>query len=216
MQTRPHKRRITGRNRMNAPASKTRITPMIDPLTSLRARIREQIRQWEAQWCELRDRADSIEADARARADALSRQLRSQYAPVALEPIDNGHPLRAATPDAAVRARTSQWQSELDELRAGAFRADSLARHAYQHELRALLISIEACRRDWQRELNMLHASPEQFWEDALNGDLSLTWQQLTRLSDANGDTWPGFGANVEQALGPAARALTGEERDQH
>ncbi len=193
MQARLHKRRAVGRNRMAAPASKSHGVLTVDPLASLRANIQTQIRQWAEQLCECNGRAESIEMAVRARIDALLRERR----PPCADPA---------------RAAKAAW-SELEELRAGAFRADNLARNAYQHELKDMQESIRTRRTIWQREIRLLHANPEQFWDEVLNGDLQPAWQRLIHLMETNGDAWRGFGSIVEQNLGSETKA--GEERKQ-
>jgi hypothetical protein len=147
-------------------------------ITELRSQVLEQIRQWDIELSEMRERVDAVESTANSRVTAL------------------------------LNTAPQCPQSDIDEAMAIAYRADAQARHQYEHQLAMLRGSIDAQVKLWQKELRALQIPSDLFWQHLLHGNVRTTWQRLTHLSEHTSVVWHGFGVKVEQSLRKGAERV--------
>ena len=178
-----------------------------DQLAALRAHIQSQIRQWDEELGNLRARVDAIEEHAHQRIEALTKNMNADMkssgaASAAAAAGGAGNTARQAQlSHDRMQVLLGQWRSELGEIRANACRADTEARHAYQHQINTLRRDMDRRMQEWQRALQRLHSQSDAFWSDILSGELEATWHKLNALDEASPDAWQGFSADIDLAL---------------
>lgn len=183
-----------------------------EQITRLRERFQLQLQQWQTEIDGLDYISDSLQSEAINRARRflahVDSQIRLWDTSSGTSDVYDKSGGQRKPPYSAMRSQLRQWECEVGELRAIAYKADAQARQTYQLQVKTLHSGIDATTRQWQLDMSTSGFRIDEVLTPDDLDTLKLTRYRLNELDNTDSGMWQGFANAVEAVLSQVEQQL--------